>query len=97
MATKRAIAGIDEVAEAMPVTEAPKKAGNNDPWSKTERIFLRKRDDGGPNYEIASVNGRVFKIKRGERVDVPAPIAEVLDHSDAAMVAAERFMDEKAR
>ena len=93
MATATKKAGID----LSPILEeAPKKVSASDPWKKMEKIKLLKKDDGSPNYEIASVNGRVFKIKRGETVEVPAPIAEVIQHSEDALEAADRYMESKA-
>lgn len=76
--------------------EAPKKVASSDPWKKMEKIRLLKKEDGSPNYVIASVNGRVFKIKRGDIVEVPAPIAEVIQHSENAEAEASAFMESKA-
>lgn len=96
MATKKAIAGTELMGTPEAEVEAPKKANSADPWKKSVSIRLPKKDDGSPNYVIASVNGRVFKVKRGETVDVPAPIAEVIQHSFDAEEAADLFMESKA-
>ena len=83
-----------EVAqEVAPTDPTPVKAG--DPWSKKVAIKLPKVP-GEPNYLIASVNGRVFQIKRGEQIEVPAPIAEVLEHSFKAEEDAESFIESAA-
>ena len=95
MAVKKAIEEQEAVVTGM-ATESPKKAGAGDPWKKIEKIRIPKKEDGSPNYVIASVNSRVYKIKRGETVDVPAPIAEVIQHSYDAQDAAELFMESKA-
>lgn len=67
------------------------KAKVIDPWQQMEAIKLPKAVNGELNYQIASVNGRVFKIQKGVVVNVPAPIAEVLLHSEQAIEAAELF------
>ena len=97
MAAKKAIAGMDTVDMPEVEVAAPKKTANaSDPFKKTVTIRLPKKEDGSPNYVIASVNGRVYKIKRGEAVDVPAPVAEVIQHSFDAEEAAELYMESKA-
>jgi len=67
-----------------------------DPWAKKVEIKLPKASNGEPNYVIASVNGRAFKIQRGVKVEVPAPIAEVIEHSFLAQDEAEEFIETKA-
>ena len=67
-----------------------------DAWSEMVTINIPRATDGEPNYKIASVNGRVFKIQRGVNVEVPAPIAEVLQHSFEAQNAAIEFIEKKA-
>lgn len=66
-----------------------------DPWKNMVEIRLPKATDGSPNYLIASVNGRAFKVKRGVKVKVPAPIAEVIEHSFEAQDEADSFIEEK--
>ena len=66
-----------------------------DPWKNMVEIKLPKATNGEPNYVIASVNGRVFKIQRGVKVEVPAPIAEVIEHSFLAQDEADNFIEEK--
>lgn len=93
MATKKVIAG-SEVHETEEVTvEKPvKKAKTVDPWKQKVTIKIPKTADGSPNYIIASVNGKVFKVMKGVNVDVPAPIAEVIEHSFEAQDEAELFI-----
>lgn len=79
------------VAEAEMTTNAP--AVQEDPWSEMVEIKLPKAPRGGDNFKIASVNGRTFKIKRGETVKVPAPIAEVLANAEAMHEEADAYKD----
>ena len=89
MATKK------EVLEDVKIEE-PKKAPKKDPWKVMRTIRLEKAAPGQDNYVIASVNGKVFKIKKGVEVDVPAPIAEVIEHSREAEEAADMYIESKA-
>lgn len=76
-------------------TKATTKATVTNPWDKKVEVMLPKATNGDSNYLIASVNGRVFKIKRGVKVEVPAPIAEVIEHSFNAQNEADEFIDAK--
>lgn len=67
-----------------------------DPWNEKRTVRLPKAQNGDVNYVIASVNGRVFKVQRGVTVEVPAPIAEVLEHSFEAEDEAEMFQEKNA-
>lgn len=87
MATKKTTLAEIE-AEIM----EPKKVIEEDPWKKKVTIRIPKSVDGSANYLIASVNGKVFKIMKGVNVDVPAPIAEVVEHMFEAEEAAEIFI-----
>lgn len=88
-AAKKAIAGM----EAMEETSAPiKKVAEVDPWKQMVEIRVPKTADGSGNYIIASVNGKVFKVMKGVNVKVPAPIAEVIEHSFEAEEQAELFI-----
>ncbi len=75
---------------------AAKTEAIRDSWSDMVTINVPRTTNGAPNYIIASVNGRVFKIQRGVNVEVPAPIAEVLQHSFEAQNAAIEFIEKKA-
>ena len=66
-----------------------------DPWKEEVEIKLPKATNGEPNYVIASVNGRAFKIQRGIKVKVPAPIAEVIEHSFLAQDEADSFIESR--
>ena len=66
-----------------------------DSWLEKREIRLPKAPKGEDNFLIASVNGRVFKIKRGEAVEVPLPIAQVIENSFADADAADEFIESK--
>lgn len=66
-----------------------------DSWDKKVEIKIPKAANGEPNYMIASVNGRTFKLQRGIKVEVPEPIAEVIEHSFEAEEAADLYIEGK--
>jgi len=76
--------------EAKP--EKPAKA-SKDPWKQMVTIRLPKATNGEANYLFAAVNGRRFKIQRGVKVEVPMPIAEVIEHSYEQQNMADEFID----
>lgn len=88
VAKKTMTEGLEPVEEVKPV----KKAKGVDPWTEMVEIRIPKRTDGGPNYTIASVNGKVYKLMNGVSVKVPAPIAEVIEHSFEAQDEAELYI-----
>ena len=89
MAVKKEAEVVEDIKVAKPVKE-------KDAWAVMKTIKLDKALPGEENYVIASVNGRVFKIKKGIPVEVPAPIAEVLEHSMQAEEAKDMFIESKA-
>lgn len=89
MAAKKTIAELEAEIMEQPVKKITKEV---DPWEKKVAVRIPKTADGSANYIIASVNGRVYKIMKGVQVDVPAPIAEVLEHMFEAEEAAELFV-----
>lgn len=90
MAVKKTVAETAEV-----IAQAP--AADMNPWKEMVSIKIPKAPKGGENYVIASVNGRVYKIKRGTTVEVPAPIAEVIRHSEEMQDEADRYMEEQLK
>lgn len=56
-------------------------------------VILPKADRKAENYETASVNGKVYKIKRGEMVVVPEEVAEVLNNAMIAAGEADDYID----
>lgn len=87
MATKKTVNEVEIEMDAPALQE--------DPWMEEVEIRLPKAPRGGDNFCIASVNGRVFKIKRGETVKVPAPIAEVIANAEAMHDEADAYKDAK--
>ena len=78
----------------MATAEAKEKVTKvKDVWDEMVSIKIPKATNGEPNYIIASVNGRIYKVQRGVKVDVPAPIAEVLEHSFEARDEADAFIE----
>ena len=78
------------------VMEQPVKKKEVDPWEQKITVQVPKSADGSANYLIASCNGKTVKIMKGVKVDVPAPIAEVLEHMFEAEEEAELFIASKA-
>lgn len=86
--TKKTVTVEDEVIEAKAVKEVKKG-----PWAAKVSIQIPRSNEGEGNYLIASVNSRVFKLQRGITIDVPAPLAAVLQNSFEAQEEAIRFID----
>lgn len=61
------------------------------------KIRLPRLPKGEDNFMIASVNGYVVKIKRGEEVEIPRAIAEVIENAEKAREAAEAYQDSVER
>ena len=55
------------------------------PAEKKERMFVIEIDEveGFPNFEKVGVNGKIYKIKRGEEVTVPQSVVHVLQNAVA--------------
>lgn len=97
MAEKKTLDALADVEETKAnVTKAKKKvepstALDSDYWKEMVEIRLPKAVKGEPNFIIASVNGKTFKIQKGVKVEVPAPIAEVIENSYLASEEAEAY------
>lgn len=91
MAAKKTI--DEEVTEVK--QEAKKEVAKTevDPWSVMKTIVLPRATDGSANFRFVSVNGRNFKVLRGQPVSVPLPVADVLQHSLDAEEEAIRFIE----
>lgn len=74
-----------------PVLEETKAV--DDPWKVTRDIMLPRAQNGEANYQIVSVNGRVFKVMRGKTVSVPLPIAQVIENSFIDADRADEFIE----
>lgn len=62
---------------------------------KMVSVRLFKDNDKYKGDVFVAVNGRPFQIKRGERVEVPECIAEVLDNSADQDEKTARLIEEK--
>lgn len=60
---------------------------------KKVRIRLEKRRDDAEDVYVA-VNGKAYLIKRGEYVEVPESVAEVLQHKEEMLTLAMEFEDQ---
>ncbi len=67
------------MAEAK-TTAAAKAAAKSEKQSSV-KIKLFKDNDRYKGDVFVSVNGRNYQIRRGEEIEVPAEVAEVLEHS----------------
>ena len=63
-------------------------------WKQMVKIKLPRPQRGELNYIIASVNGRNFKIMRGVEVEVPLPIAKVIEYAQIAEEEADVYAQE---
>ncbi len=79
-----------EIETATMTADAP-----GDIWEQMEEITLPKAPRGEDNFLIASVNGRVYKIQKGKKVKVPAPIAEVIRNSEAMQDEADAYVEQQ--
>ena len=90
MATKKATEDVlKTVDEPVLVKE------ETDPWKIKKTIFLPKALKGEDNFLIASVNMRNYKIRRGESVDVPLPIAQMIENSFRDADKADEYIEKK--
>ena len=56
-------------------------------------VRLPKAGKNEPNFQFVSVNGKNYKVKKGESVMVPREVAEVLLHSDEANEEADSYIE----
>lgn len=92
--TKENLMMVEEKAMVATEVKAEKKAARaSDPWDKKVTIRLPRPVSGEENFVIvsASPNKPVYKIKKGEEVEVPQPVADVIEHMYVAMDRAEDY------
>ena len=82
----------DAAAEKQDGEAKTKKKAKAEPQEKmvTIRLPLTK-EDTRPVY--VRVNGRKWGIPRGQKVEVPECVAEVLDHAEAQMLESIRYSE----
>ena len=74
-----------------------KKNTTADNAKSTKRVQVRLPRLNGQNAvqeTVYGLNGKNFVIKRGEYVDVPEPIAEIIRNNEQAEEYAMRYVDE---
>lgn len=69
------------------------KTASQDPWDQKVKIHLDRAPRGEDNFVIASFCGRSVKVMRGVDVEVPLPIAMILENSKKAEENADNFID----
>lgn len=58
---------------------------------KTVQVRLPRAREGDEREVFVGVNGRAWRIKKGETVEVPECVAEVLRNSEMAMERADEY------
>ena len=92
MATNKNTEAVEEtVATTEETTEAVAE-----PTEKMVKVKL-PRDKATNEDKFVSVNMRTWIVKRGEWVEVPACVAEQLEHEEKMMETIQLFNDEKAK
>ena len=77
------------------MAETTKKADN-----ATKKVTVRLpllRGQNAVQEEFFSVNGKNYRIKRGETVEIPEELAEVITNAQLADEYAMRYVDELAK
>lgn len=67
-----------------------------DPWKVMVEVNIPRGADKGNDVWVC-VNGRSWQIPKGQRVQVPAPVAEVLQNTDAMQQFAQEEKDRLAK
>lgn len=84
-----------EVKEEVVIPKTEKKEFNLDDYYKEEVDFYEPIYDSNHKDDvIIGVNGKVWRIKRGEHVKVPRAVKEVWDNSKSQDVATYRLIEE---
>ena len=65
-----------------------------DLWTKMRTVRIPRAPRGGKQSELFSVNGRQYIVPFGKSVEVPEPIARIVDSYLDAISAADDFRDE---
>jgi hypothetical protein len=56
-------------------------------------ITLPRKERGDDDFITASVNGKVYRIKRGVAVEVPIEVAEVVANAEINEQKADQYID----
>lgn len=57
-------------------------SSQTNPWEEMKKVFIPKYSRSEQETRLVSVNGRDFFVPKGQEVDVPAPVYEVLMNSE---------------
>ena len=75
-------------------TEAPVTEKAYDPWKDMKKVFLERGNKNEPKSLFVSVDGRDFMVPKGQEVEVPLPIARVVEMHKRAKAALMETMAE---
>ncbi len=64
-----------------------------DPWKIMREVYIPKRSRGEMDTQEVGVNNRTFFVPKDKRVDVPLPVAEVVEE----MLRRQKIMEENAK
>lgn len=64
----------------MKATETQTQQQN--PWEDMRKVFIPKYSRSEQETRLVSINGRDFFVPKGQEVEVPAPVYEVLKNSE---------------
>ena len=65
-----------------------------DVWQQTQEVLLPRAQENEQKFEFVCVNGRTFQVPKGKRVEVPLPVAEVIENAQMQMEQADRESEE---
>ena len=65
-----------------------------DVWKQTKEVLLPRAQENEQKFEFVCVNGRTFQVPKGKRVEVPLPVAEVIEKAQMQMEQADRESEE---
>lgn len=67
-------------------------AVEDDPYRKVEIMLPRPRP-GEENFELVGVNGKMYKIQKGVRVNVPWCVSEILRNREDAEMKRDEYVE----
>ena len=65
-----------------------------DVWKQKQEVLLPRAPENEQKFEFVCVNGRTFQVPKGKRVEVPLPVAEVIENAQMQMEQADRESEE---
>ena len=70
------------------------QANQEDVWDVMKTIYLPRGQGNEEQSRFVAVNGRTFQVPKGKRVEVPLPVAEVIENAQMQMEQADRESEE---